>query len=177
MLQCSNSERERFADFASLPLICRGVLRQIMGQRGMRPGAGSAADDDVRALSGQRPSVHPRVPLLIPITTETYLYAASEQIGALAALYTREEVLIGPLVLARSRSRSTRGSSWRKRPCRLRRSQPVDRDYSRQPGSPAGRPPRGSSLDAALGKPIPIGLDVDGVAASRQLSWSVAGSC
>jgi hypothetical protein len=108
MLQYSDEERERFADFSSLLLICRDVLRPIMEQTQMQPSAGSAADDDIRALADRRPGVHPRVTLLIPITTETYLYAASEQIGALAALYAREEVLIGPLVLGRSANRTLR---------------------------------------------------------------------
>lgn len=102
MLQYSDEERERFADFASLLLTCRKVLRQIMEQTQMKPAPGSAADDDVGVLKDRRPDVHPRVPLLIPITIETYLYAASEQVGALAALYAQEEVLIGPLVLGRS---------------------------------------------------------------------------
>ena len=102
MLQYSDEARERFADFARLLLICRDVLRQVMEQTQMKPRAGSAAAGDLVALAGRSPEVHPRVPLLIPITTETYLYAASEQIGALAALYAREEVLIGPLVLGRS---------------------------------------------------------------------------
>ena len=102
MLQYPDEERARFADFSTLLLICRGVLRQIMEETQMKPALGSAADDDTRVLINRRPEVHPRVPLLIPITTETYLYAASEQIGALAALYAREEVLIGPLVLGRS---------------------------------------------------------------------------
>lgn len=102
MLQYSGEERERFADFASLLLMCRDVLRQVMEHTQMKPRPGSAADHDITALAGRSPEVHLRVPLLIPITTETYLYAASEQIGALAALYAREEVLIGPLVLGRS---------------------------------------------------------------------------
>jgi hypothetical protein len=101
MLQYTDEERERFADFASLLLICRCLLRQVMEQTQMQPSDGSAADDDIRALRNRRTDMHPRVPLLIPITTETYLYAASEHIGALAALFAREEVLIGPLVLGR----------------------------------------------------------------------------
>jgi hypothetical protein len=101
ILQYTDEERERFADFASLLLICRGALRQVMEQTHMQPSDGSAAHDDIRALRIRRPEMHPRVPLLIPITTETYLYAASEHIGALAALFAREEVLIGPLVLGR----------------------------------------------------------------------------
>jgi hypothetical protein len=35
-------------------------------------------------------------------TTQLYLHAASEHVGGLAALYTVEEVLLSPLVLARA---------------------------------------------------------------------------
>jgi hypothetical protein len=111
MLQYSDEQRRRFADFASVLLICRNVLRQIMEQTAMRPRPGSAAAHDVKALAERRPAVHDLVPQLIPITTETYLYAASEQIGALSALYACEELLIGPLVLGRPTVVSNRPST------------------------------------------------------------------
>ena len=41
MLQYSDEERERFATFASLLLICRDVLRQVMEQTQMQPSDGS----------------------------------------------------------------------------------------------------------------------------------------
>ena len=44
MLQYSDEERERFATFASLLLICRDVLWQVMEQTQMQPSDGSAAD-------------------------------------------------------------------------------------------------------------------------------------
>ena len=102
MLQYPDEHRARFADFVRLLLVCRNVLRVVMQETEMRPATDSAADIDIRTLSERTPAAHEIVPRLIPVTIETYLYAASEHIGALSALYEREEVLLGPLVLGRS---------------------------------------------------------------------------
>ena len=102
MIQYSDYERERFADFASLLLICRTVLRDLMEQTRLEPTSGSAADRDVQELTARTPAVHPMLPQLVAMTTQMYLYAASELIASLAAAYAQEEVLYGSLVLARS---------------------------------------------------------------------------
>lgn len=102
MLQYSEEERKRFGEFAALFLTCRATLRQVFEVTGMTPTEGSYAEADNRALLDRTPPVSARAEHAILATVQPYLYAASEQIGALSALYSCEEVLLGPLVLARS---------------------------------------------------------------------------
>lgn len=49
---------------------------------------------------------------LITGTTQLYLYAASEHVGGLAALYSVEEVLLSPLVLARAAIENAAHTIW-----------------------------------------------------------------
>jgi hypothetical protein len=102
MLQYSEDERRRFGEFAALFLTCRGTLRQVFEETGMAAAPGSYAQADDRALLERVPPVSDRAAHAILTTVQPYLYAASEQIGALSALYSCDEVLLGPLVLARS---------------------------------------------------------------------------
>jgi hypothetical protein len=77
-------------------------LRDINEEIQMRPPRRSlAAQDEQRLLVRDRPIPDPAKPI-IAFTARTYLRAASEHIGGLAALYAYEEILLAPMVLARS---------------------------------------------------------------------------
>jgi hypothetical protein len=102
MLQYTEEERHRFAEFSELYLTCRCVLRQVFEESGMVASHGSYAWQDDQELLKRDPPVPDPAKHVILVTVQPHLYAASEQIGALSALYSREEVLLGPLVLARS---------------------------------------------------------------------------
>jgi hypothetical protein len=100
-LPYTEAELARFAELAEVYEACRSALRDITLETQSRPAPGSPADLDQRALVGREPPIAETAEMLITWTVQLYLYAASEHLGGLAALYSRPEVLLSPLVLGR----------------------------------------------------------------------------
>jgi len=112
LLPYTSEERERFAELAEIYLSCRAAFRDISTETQAQPVAGSRCERDKRELLAREPPVAETSEQLIPWTTQVYLYAASEHIGGLAALYQAEEVLLSPLVLARSAIENASHTIW-----------------------------------------------------------------
>ncbi len=100
MLPYSDEDKARFADFAE-HLACREAFRDISEQTQSRPVRDSYADRDTRSLPARDPPIAQTAEHLITWVVQLYLYATSEHLGGLAALYMCEEVLVAPLILAR----------------------------------------------------------------------------
>jgi hypothetical protein len=96
MLPYSDADKLRFADFAELYLACRAAFRDISEQTQSRPKPGSYADRDQQSLLARQPPIAQTAERLITWVVQLYLYAASEHLGGLAALYAYEEVLVAP---------------------------------------------------------------------------------
>jgi len=99
----SESDAARFCEFAGLFAQCRQTFRDsVDGTAEWRPSPGSiAAQDREAALRDDSPfgETNGGVPALVAIP---FLFVASEQLGALGALYEREEVLVPSATCMRS---------------------------------------------------------------------------
>jgi hypothetical protein len=91
----------RFGELAELLLACRQAFRDVAEANEWTPAPGSPAASDVQDLSEHDPAYPPPASLKIMRVLYFYLYAASEHLGALAALYAMEEVMVSPGVLLR----------------------------------------------------------------------------
>lgn len=91
----SESDAARFREFAELFAECRQAFRDtVNGTNEWRPNPGSIAAQDREAAlrdDGQYAESNGGLPALVVIP---FLFVASEQLGALGALYEREEVLV-----------------------------------------------------------------------------------
>lgn len=112
LLPYPQPDKDRFAELAGLYLACRAAFRDISIETQALPMAGSQAERDMTALQARQPAVSGVAHGLISKECQRYLYAASEHIGGLAALYGVEEVLLSPLVLARSSIEHSAHSVW-----------------------------------------------------------------
>jgi hypothetical protein len=112
MLPYSDDNKARFADFAELYLACRAAFRDISEQTPSRPAPNSYADRDTQSLLARNPPIAQTAEHLIAWVVRLYLYAASEHIGGLAALYACEEVLVAPIVLARCALEHSAHAIW-----------------------------------------------------------------
>jgi hypothetical protein len=112
LLRYMSDERERFAELAEVYSSCRDAFRDIVTETKAEPVAGSRGERDKQDLLTREPAVAKTSEQLIPWTTQVYLYAASEHIGGLAALYRAEEVLLSPLVLARATIENAAHTIW-----------------------------------------------------------------
>jgi hypothetical protein len=101
LLSYTGAESQRFREIAEALLACRNVLRTLLTESKGRITRPSASAADLDAFASRDPPVPEPWPMAVLKTTTMYLYGASEHLGALAALYTSEEVLLSPLVLAR----------------------------------------------------------------------------
>lgn len=102
VLPYSDADKARFAEFAALYLACRQAFRELTEQTQSRPYPNSYAARDAQALLARDPPIAETSERLITWLVQLYLYAASEHLGGLGALYAQHEVLIAPLVVSRS---------------------------------------------------------------------------
>jgi hypothetical protein len=93
--------KARFAELAELFFECRQAFRDVAASTNWRPAPKSPAADDIRKLVEHDPAYPQTVAPKISMVLYFYLYAASEHLGSLGALYTMQEVLISPGVLLR----------------------------------------------------------------------------
>jgi hypothetical protein len=112
ILPYSDGERRRFAELAELYWSCRDAFRDLSVETQANPAAGSRCDRDRSDLLRREPPVAERSEQLITWAAQLYLYAGSEHVGGLAALYQAEEVLLSPLVLARSALENSAHTIW-----------------------------------------------------------------
>jgi hypothetical protein len=96
------SDKDRFDELAGLFFACRDAFRDVVHETDWRPAADSAAASDLRALSERTPAYPDAAASRLANLTYYYLFAASEHLGALGALYQADEVLIPPPTLERS---------------------------------------------------------------------------
>jgi hypothetical protein len=104
--------KARFAELAELFFECRQAFRDVAESTSWRPAPDSPAAKDIQKLSEHDPSYPQTVPPKIIMVLYFYLYAASEHLGSLGALYTMQEVLISPGVLLRSVLEHCAVSMW-----------------------------------------------------------------
>ena len=112
VLPYSEEDSARFLELAQLYLQCREAFRDMAAENRTLCAAGSAADHDRALLLARKPPVAPTSERLISHIANVYLYAASEHIGGLVALYAGEEILLSPLVLARSAIEHSAHTVW-----------------------------------------------------------------
>ena len=112
LLPYSQSDSKRFVELANLYLACRAAFRDISIETQALPVAGSRAERDITTLEARQPPIAEGAHGLISKESQRYLYAASEHIGSLAALYGVEEVMLSPLVLARSAIEHSAHAVW-----------------------------------------------------------------
>lgn len=112
VLPYSKDDSARFLELAQLYLLCRGAFRDMAAENRTLCADGSAADRDKAVLLAREPPVAATSERLISHMANLYLYAASEHIGGLAALYAGEEVLLAPLVLARCAIEHSAHTVW-----------------------------------------------------------------
>ena len=79
---------------------------------GPRAAPDSYAERDTRSLLARKPPIAPTSERLITWLVQLYLYAASEHIGGLGALYPLGEVLVAPIVLARCAIEHSAHATW-----------------------------------------------------------------
>lgn len=112
VLPYSEEDSARFLELARLYLLCREAFRDMAVENRTLCAAGSAADHDKVVLAAREPPVAATSERLISHMANLYLYAASEHIGGLVALYAGEEVLLSPLVLARCAIEHSAHTVW-----------------------------------------------------------------
>ena len=112
MLPYSDADEARLEELAELYLACRAAFRDLTEETQSRPYPNSYAARDVQSLVARDPPIAETSEQLITWLVQLYLYAASEHLGGLGALYGRHEVLIAPLVLARSVLEHSAHSIW-----------------------------------------------------------------
>jgi hypothetical protein len=112
VLPYTPEERTRFAELAEIYWSCRDTFRDISVETQAKPAAGSRCDVDRAALLEREPAIAESSEQLITWAAQLYLYAASEYVGGLAALYGAEEVLLSPLVLARAAIENAAHTIW-----------------------------------------------------------------
>lgn len=105
-------DRTRFAELAEIYRSCRDTFRDISVETQAKPVAGSRCAVDRAALLGREPGIAENSEQLITWAAQIYLYAASEHVGGLAALYGADEVLLSPLVLARAAIENAAHTIW-----------------------------------------------------------------
>jgi hypothetical protein len=93
--------KARFAELAELFFECRQAFRDVAESTNWRPAPDSPAAKDIQRVSEHHPACAQTVPPKIIMVLYFYLYAASEHLGSLGALYAMQEVLISPGVLLR----------------------------------------------------------------------------
>jgi hypothetical protein len=101
LLPFTNAERARFDELSEVYEACRSTLRDVSQETQSLPAANSPAALDQQGLADRDPPIADTAERLITWDVQLYLYAASEHMGGLAALYARGEVVLSPLVLAR----------------------------------------------------------------------------
>jgi hypothetical protein len=94
-------QRAEFSSLAELYASGRRAFRNVVSASGWVPAPGSQATLDVDAIAGYTARLRPGSEFFITRLCHDYLYAACEQLGALAALYEANEVLLSPNVVAR----------------------------------------------------------------------------
>jgi hypothetical protein len=97
----SDDESERFGQLAEVFLCCRDAFYDIAGETDWIAAPGSVAQGDHEAIASRTPSCPPEARIAITKTAYFYLVGATEQLGALAALYACHEVVVAPHVLVR----------------------------------------------------------------------------
>jgi hypothetical protein len=112
LLPYTSDDSERFRRVAEAFYACRNVVRDLLSALAMKPSDGSAAASDLEAFGLRTPAVPEHWRLVVMKTTQILLYGASEHLGALGALYTAEEVLLSPIVLARCVFEHAAHVSW-----------------------------------------------------------------
>ncbi len=112
VLPYPEEDRARFLELAELYLRCRDAFRDMAAENQTAVAPGSAAAQDRTALLAREPPVATTSERLISHMANLYLYAASEHLGGLMALYAGEEVLLAPLVLARCAIEHSAHTIW-----------------------------------------------------------------
>jgi hypothetical protein len=84
----------RFDELAELFFECRKAFRDVAHETNWRPAPDSAAAADLGKLADHNPPYPPGTSARISNLTYFYLFAASEHLGGLGALYHAHEVLI-----------------------------------------------------------------------------------
>jgi hypothetical protein len=93
--------KSRFGELAELFSECRKAFRDVAASTNWLPAPKSPAANDIQKLAEHDPAYPQTVAPKISMVLYFYLYAASEHLGSLGALYTMQEVLISPGVLLR----------------------------------------------------------------------------
>lgn len=93
---------DRFDELSELYLAGRVAFRETVDETEWRPTPRSAAAGDEDDLSNRNPPLPEGAAYRVSGVLYCYLFAASEHLGALAALYRLYEVLIPPPTLVRS---------------------------------------------------------------------------
>jgi hypothetical protein len=91
---------------------CRDAYRAITAETSALAAAGSLCALDRDELMARQPPIASTSENLINWALQLYLYAASEHIGGLGALYRATEVMIAPLVLARAAIENSAHVIW-----------------------------------------------------------------
>jgi hypothetical protein len=104
-------QARRFIELAELFLRCRTAWREVTTATRGRPHETSPAARDRRQAARLAPD-YPHAPLVIQAAVQRYMLAASEQFGALAALYEAQEVLYSPWALARGLIEACGSAAW-----------------------------------------------------------------
>lgn len=112
VLPYPGEDRVRFLELAQPYLLCREAFRDMAAENQTLCAPGSVAKQDEAVLLAREPPVAPTSQRLISHMANLYLYAASEHIGGLIALYAAEEVLLSPLVLARCAIEHSAHTVW-----------------------------------------------------------------
>lgn len=112
LLPYTSDEQDRFAELAEIYWACREAYRDLMTETSAKPIPGSRCASDLAELTARKPPVAEDSEGLIVWAVQLYLYAASEHIGSLSALYRANEVLIAPLVLGRAAIENSAHVIW-----------------------------------------------------------------
>jgi hypothetical protein len=108
----TQEHKQRLGEFAELFYGCRQAFRDVAESTNWLPAPNSPAANDMQTLADHKPAYPSGVPPRIVMVLYFYLYAASEHLGSLGALYTMQEVLISPGVLLRSVLEHCAVSMW-----------------------------------------------------------------
>jgi hypothetical protein len=112
VLPYPDEDRARFLELAELYFRCREAFRDMAAANRTVVGPGSAAEQDRTALLAREPPVASTSDLLISHMANLCIYAASEHLGGLIALYASDEVLLAPLVIARCAIEHSAHTVW-----------------------------------------------------------------
>lgn len=111
-LPYADEAQQRFEVLAAAYDACRVSFRELSTASQWEAMPGSAALKDRATLGLHQPPLPDKLDLTISRISHDYLYAASELLSALAALYKAQEVLFAPAVLARSAVEHTAHVMW-----------------------------------------------------------------